>query len=85
LLTKASSRYAIVCSMKNVMTILWNCHVELSCDNSFRIIVFKLLTLSGLGQWSELPTRYFCSPSLVHGWGWVVQRYRGINTRWCVR
>jgi hypothetical protein len=38
LFTKALSRYAIVCSMKNVMTILWNCCVAIclrSLSSSF--------------------------------------------------
>jgi hypothetical protein len=54
LLTKAPLRYAIVCSMKNLL--------ELSCGDLFKVIIFKPLTFLKLCQWSFSPTRHFCNP-----------------------
>jgi hypothetical protein len=63
------------------------CHdnfLELSCGDSFRIIVLKLLRISRMCQWSVFPTICFYNPSLLHGWGWPIQRYGGIRPKWCV-
>jgi hypothetical protein len=77
LFTKALSRYAIVCSIKNVRTIFWNFHVA----NPHKIIVFKLLMLLGLCRWSFLFAIHFRSPSLVHSWRCVIIVALGLRPR----
>ncbi len=73
LFIKAPSRYAIVCSIKNVMTISWNCCVTIclrSLSSSFWhfwVYIDEVLSLLGI----------FVAPYLWMVKGWLLRGLRG--------
>ncbi len=80
----------LACSQKNhrgMPLFHEKCHdnvLEFSCGDSFKMIILKLLMFLGLHRWNVFLVECFYNPSLVRDWRWVAQRFKGINTRWCV-